>query len=73
MYKIGGGDGGLSVIVVIHGESWLWGSSSLYDGRVLAALGQVLVVTFNFRLGILGEFLVGGSIKINWTRIGRSK
>ncbi len=46
---------GLAVLVVIHGDSWLWGSSSLYDSRVLASLGQVLVVTFNYRLGIFGK------------------
>ncbi|XP_068213935.1 neuroligin-4, Y-linked-like [Palaemon carinicauda] len=33
------------VVVFIHGESFEWGSSSLYDGSVLAALGKVIVVT----------------------------
>ena len=46
----------LAVLVFIHGDSWLWGSASTYDGRVLATLGKVLVVTFNFRLGVLGKF-----------------
>ncbi|XP_068214103.1 neuroligin-4, Y-linked-like [Palaemon carinicauda] len=46
------------VVVFIHGESFEWGSSSLYDGSVLAALGKVIVVTLNYRLGILG---MGGS------------
>jgi len=32
-----------------------WGSGNLWDGRVLAAFGNVLVITFNYRLGILGE------------------
>jgi hypothetical protein len=32
-----------------------WGSGKLWDGRVLAAFGNVLVITFNYRLGILGE------------------
>ncbi|XP_064079174.1 neuroligin-4, X-linked-like isoform X1 [Macrobrachium nipponense] len=44
------------VVVFIHGESYEWGSSSLYDGSVLAALGKVIVVTINYRLGILGFF-----------------
>lgn len=44
----------LAVLVFIHGESWSWGSASLYDARVLAALGKVIVVTFNYRIGILG-------------------
>ncbi|XP_068214014.1 neuroligin-4, Y-linked-like [Palaemon carinicauda] len=41
------------VVVFIHGESFEWGSSSLYDGSVLAALGKVIMVTLNYRLGIL--------------------
>ncbi|XP_042222593.1 neuroligin-2-like [Homarus americanus] len=44
------------VVVFVHGESYEWGSSSLYDGSVLAALGRVIVVTINYRLGILGFF-----------------
>ncbi|XP_068213760.1 neuroligin-2-like [Palaemon carinicauda] len=46
------------VVVFFHGEYFEWGSSSLYDGSVLAALGKVIVVTLNYRLGILG---LGGS------------
>ena len=42
------------VIVFIHGDSYEWGSGNLYDASVLAALGQVVVVTLNYRLGILG-------------------
>ncbi|XP_068214052.1 neuroligin-4, X-linked-like [Palaemon carinicauda] len=44
------------VVVFLHGESFEWGSSSLYDGSVLAALGKVIVVTLNYRLGILGFY-----------------
>ncbi|XP_068221287.1 neuroligin-1-like [Palaemon carinicauda] len=43
------------VVVFIQGESFEWGSSSLYDGSVLAALGKVIVVTLNYRIGILGK------------------
>lgn len=43
------------VIVFIHGESYEWNSGNPYDGSVLAAYAKVVVVTFNFRLGILGE------------------
>ena len=43
------------VIVFIHGESYSWGSGNLYDGSVLAAVGKVVVVTLNYRLGILGK------------------
>ncbi|XP_066972356.1 neuroligin-4, X-linked-like [Macrobrachium rosenbergii] len=44
------------VVVFVHGESYEWGAASLYDGSVLAALGKVIVVTINYRLGILGFF-----------------
>ncbi|KAK3916938.1 Neuroligin-3, partial [Frankliniella fusca] len=44
----------LPVIVYIHGESLEWNAGTPYDGSVLAAYGNVIVVTFNFRLGILG-------------------
>ncbi len=43
------------VMVYIHGESYLWGAGSLLDGRCLAAYGRVVVVTLNYRLGVLGE------------------
>ncbi|CAL4079488.1 unnamed protein product, partial [Meganyctiphanes norvegica] len=48
----GGGD--RAVMVYIHGESFSWGSGSLYDGSVLSSYGQVVVVTINYRLGPLG-------------------
>ena len=46
----------LPVMVFIHGESFEWGSSHLYDGSVLASYANVVVVTVNFRLGVLGKF-----------------
>ena len=48
---------GVAVMVYIHGDSYSWGSAGLYDGRVLATLGRIIVVTFNFRIGILGWYL----------------
>lgn len=44
------------VIVFIHGDSYEWGSGNLYDASVLASVGQVVVVTLNYRLGILGKY-----------------
>ena len=38
----------------IHGESYEWNSGNPYDGSVLASYGQVIVVTLNYRLGLLG-------------------
>lgn len=31
------------------------GSGNMFDGSVLAAYGNVIVVTMNYRLGVLGE------------------
>jgi neuroligin len=45
-------------MIFVHGESFSWGSGNLWDGRVLAAFGNVIVITFNFRLGILGKALI---------------
>lgn len=44
-----------SVLFFIHGESFEWGSGNPYDGSVLASYGHVIVITVNFRLGILGK------------------
>ncbi|XP_075979907.1 uncharacterized protein LOC142979037 [Anticarsia gemmatalis] len=42
------------VLVFIHGDSFEWSSGNPYDGRMLASYGNVMVITLNFRLGILG-------------------
>nr|XP_033321217.1 uncharacterized protein LOC117217606 [Megalopta genalis] len=42
------------VMVFIHGESFEWNSGNPYDGAILSAYGNVIFVTINFRLGILG-------------------
>ena len=44
------------VMVWFHGGAFFSGSTDLpiYDGRTLAALGQVVVVTVNYRLGVYG-------------------
>ncbi|ODM98712.1 Neuroligin-1 [Orchesella cincta] len=46
--------GKFAIVLIIHGESWDWGSGNEFDGGALASLGNHIVVTFNFRLGILG-------------------
>ena len=46
---------GHPVMVIIHGESYSWGSGNLYDGRALASYGKIIVITINFRLGVLGK------------------
>ncbi|MCH9708940.1 MAG: carboxylesterase family protein [Actinomycetia bacterium] len=42
------------VMVWIHGGSFANGSSGVYDARRLAARGDIIVVTINYRLGVLG-------------------
>ncbi|CAH2239755.1 jg12173 [Pararge aegeria aegeria] len=42
------------VLVFIHGDSFEWSSGNPYDGRILSSYGNVMVVTVNFRLGVLG-------------------
>lgn len=50
----------LPVMVFLHGESFEWNSGNPYDGTVLASYSEIVVVTLNYRLGILGEFLSHG-------------
>ena len=51
-----GTDGTRPVMVWIHGGGFINGSgaSALYDGSRLATRGDVVVVTVNYRLGVLG-------------------
>ncbi|KAK9401317.1 Neuroligin-1 [Crotalus adamanteus] len=42
------------VMVYIHGGSYMEGTGNLYDGSVLASYGNVIVITVNYRLGVLG-------------------
>ena len=44
----------LPVMVWIHGGALVGGAGSIYDGSVLAARGNVIVVTINYRLGAFG-------------------
>ena len=42
------------VMVWIHGGSFVNGSSGVYDARRLVTRGDIIVVTINYRLGVLG-------------------
>ncbi|XP_077389577.1 neuroligin-1 isoform X6 [Festucalex cinctus] len=44
------------VMVFIHGGSYMEGTGNLFDGSVLASYGNVIVITVNYRLGVLGLF-----------------
>ena len=50
-----------AVFVWVFGGSFAYGSStlSIYDGRILAALGDVVVVSMNYRAGPLGFLYLG--------------
>ena len=48
----------LPVIVFIHGGDFIGGSAQIYNGFVLAQR-NVVVVTFNYRLGPLGTAVAG--------------
>lgn len=43
------------VMLFIHGGSYMEGTGNMFDASVLAAYGNVIVVTMNYRLGVLGE------------------
>ncbi|XP_071461336.1 cocaine esterase-like isoform X2 [Marmota flaviventris] len=49
----------LPVMVWIHGGALVMGSASMFDGSILAAIENVLVVTIQYRLGVLGFFSTG--------------
>ncbi|XP_070551709.1 acetylcholinesterase-like [Ptychodera flava] len=49
----------LPVMVWIHGGSFITGSGSSYDCLALSAIGEVVIVTINYRLGALGFLLTG--------------
>ncbi|XP_007638744.1 neuroligin-1 [Cricetulus griseus] len=46
------------VMVYIHGGSYMEGTGNLYDGSVLASYGNVIVITVNYRLGVLGKIFL---------------
>ena len=49
----------LAVMVWIYGGGFLIGGSSYYNGAFIATEGEVVVVTFNYRLGVLGFLSTG--------------
>jgi len=42
----------------VHGDNFEFGTGNAYDGSVLAAYGHAIVVTFNYRVGVLGTFVL---------------
>jgi para-nitrobenzyl esterase len=45
---------GFDVLLWVYGGSFTSGTGSLYDGQNLANQENVIVVTFNYRLGAFG-------------------
>ena len=48
-------------MVWIHSGGFAYGTSTIYPGGVLAAFNDVIVVSFNYRLGVLGFFNFPGT------------
>jgi len=54
----------LPVVMFVHGErSYEMGTGNAYDVSILASYGSIVVVTINYRLGLLGE---SDSISNQW-------
>uniref|UniRef100_A0AAR2KD94 Carboxylesterase type B domain-containing protein n=1 Tax=Pygocentrus nattereri TaxID=42514 RepID=A0AAR2KD94_PYGNA len=51
--------GAKPVMVYIHGGSYMEGTGNMIDGSVLASYGNVIVITLNFRVGVLGFLSTG--------------
>ncbi|XP_031555482.1 putative inactive carboxylesterase 4, partial [Actinia tenebrosa] len=51
----------LAIMVWIHGGGFVGGSGSSYNPSVLVAYHDVIVVTINYRLGVLGFFNIPGT------------
>ena len=61
-------------MVYFHGYSYSEGSGNFYDGSMLASLGDVVVVTFNYRLGVLGKSNLHKSVLKKYFRLeGRAE
>jgi carboxylesterase type B len=52
-----------AIFMWIHGGSGQVGTGNVYDGTILAAIGDIIVVTFNFRLNLFG-FLSSGDERL---------
>lgn len=47
------------VMVWVHGGAFKLGSSNVYDGGPLCELGDIVIVTINYRLGVFGFVDIG--------------
>ncbi|XP_017760218.1 PREDICTED: neuroligin-1-like [Eufriesea mexicana] len=58
----------MPALLLIHGDSYSWGAGNAFDGTALATYGRLIVVSINFRLGVLGFLKTGpkGSAQGNY-------
>lgn len=63
--------GAKPVMVYIHGGSYMEGTGNMIDGSVLASYGNVIVITLNFRVGVLGKRF--DSFHYFWTKCVRKR
>jgi len=61
-------------MVWIHGGGFINGSADVYDARRLTTRGDIVVVTFNYRLGALGFLRIRRWVRqaSGQLRVGRS-
>lgn len=57
------------VMVYIHGGSYMEGTGNMIDGSILASYGNVIVITINYRLGVLGK----STDELVWRRLTESE
>ncbi|XP_022101724.1 cholinesterase 1-like [Acanthaster planci] len=55
-------EGGVAVMVYIHGGGFFLGSSVGFNGLPLAASGDVIVVSINYRLNVFGFLTTGDEV-----------
>jgi para-nitrobenzyl esterase len=58
----GGSPGAKPVMVWIHGGAFMAGSANPYDGAALAREGDIVVVSINYRVGVLGFVNFGDAL-----------
>ena len=51
----------MAVMVFVHGGGFSYGTSTAYPGGVLATFNDVIVVSINYRVGVLGFFNIPGT------------
>lgn len=49
------------MLLLIHGDSFDYGTGNSYDVSLIASLAKIVVITINYRLGVLGFFSTGDS------------